>query len=98
MEPPLRPTLLQFIVEYMQLLSIMRLASVQQQWSTGTSWAYSIIGLTPLSTAGWVSTDCMLPAGTSVARVTYVRVLLYAIVVPGAQGYCAQQQHCVVHA
>jgi hypothetical protein len=74
----------QFLVEFMQLLSILRLARVQQAWSPVTNWVYSIIGLTPLSTASWISTDCMLPPGTSPAAVAYTRVLLFAVIVPGA--------------
>jgi hypothetical protein len=75
---------MQFIIEYMQLLAILRLAATAQQWSTSTAWVYSFIALTPLSTAGWVSTDCMLPPDSSLQTVAYVRALLFALIVPGA--------------
>ncbi len=67
----------------MQLLAILQIARPQLQWSAASGWVYSIISLTPLSSAGWVSVDCMLPPEASPVQAAYMRVLLFAVIVPG---------------
>ncbi len=74
---------MQFLVEYMQLLAILQLAITSHPWSPATSWVYTIMGLPLLSTAGWLSIDCMLPAGSSVSQVALARLLIPAVLVPG---------------
>ena len=76
---------MQSLIEYVQLLAILR-PVLNLQGSSALSITYSAISAAQLATLSWVSVECMMPPGTDSATRTYVRFVMGAVGIPGKQG------------
>ena len=77
----------QSLVEFMQLLSMVRAASVSALWSPALLVALGAVApFTPATTSSWISPDCMWPASWAAARPesTYFLRIGAALLTPAA--------------
>jgi hypothetical protein len=77
----------QSLVEFMQLLSMLRAASVSALWSPGLLVALGAVApFTPATTSSWISPDCMWPASWAASRPesTYFLRIGTALLTPAA--------------
>eukprot|EP00775_Hariotina_reticulata_P004934 gene4934-5176_t len=78
--------LLEFLVEFLQLLSVLRLTKASSRWSADVAAVSSYMIFTPVSSLSWVSLDCALPVGygpTGMAAANIILGLLLPMVYVG---------------
>jgi hypothetical protein len=77
------------LIEYMQLLSVLRLTRLANFWSRTAEAVLLALSITPISSFAWMSIECALPAGLPPDSYAYFSTLA-ATLLPGEQ----QQSSC----
>ncbi|KAF6259902.1 hypothetical protein COO60DRAFT_944555 [Scenedesmus sp. NREL 46B-D3] len=60
------------LIEYMQLLSVLRLTRIANYWNRTAEAVLLALSITPISSYAWMSIECALPAGMAPARYAYL--------------------------
>jgi hypothetical protein len=82
--------LLQLLVEYFQLLSLLLLLPALPDTSRTLLQVLTSMFASPLSTQAWISLDCLLPAGLEAHQVVLYNTLVH-LLLPGEvleAGFC----------
>jgi hypothetical protein len=73
------------LIEYMQLLSVLRLTRLATYWGRTAEAVLLALSVTPISSYAWMSIECALPAGMAPDSYAYFSTLATTMI-PGKHG------------